>query len=256
MSIRLLLSFILLTLLATLSFGNPEQIYNWDMNENPNWLMTGEWEWGVPLGQGGISFGLPDPYDGYTGSNAIGINHYGDYSIKKIGGPYYLRTESINCSGVCETELHFYRWLNIDWQPWVSSYIHVSNDAINWTELWTNGSAGEIVENQWSKFTYDISDIADGESTVFIRWSYSIDTPDAWAYSGWNIDDVSIWGNKVDYCPTECPEDFNNDNFINTADLLQIVSALGSNDPNFDLNNDSVVNIVDLLALISAYGPC
>ena len=256
MNSRIFLCILILIFFTALSHGDTEKIYSWDMNENPNWIMNGEWEWGVPLGQGGISFGLPDPYGGHTGSNVIGINNSGDYSIKKIGGPYYLRTQAINCSGICDAELRFHRWLNIDWQPWVSSYIHVSNDAINWIELWTNGSTGEIVENVWSEFTYDISDIADGESAVFIRWSYSIDTPDAWAYSGWNIDDVSIWGTKETQCSSKCAEDFNNDNFINTGDLLLMISAFGSNDSDFDLNNDYLVNTIDLLALISSYGPC
>jgi hypothetical protein len=39
---------------------------------------------------------------------------------------------------------------------------------------------------------YDISDLADGESTVYVRWVMgpTEDNP----YCGWNIDDVQIWG--------------------------------------------------------------
>ena len=37
----------------------------------------------------------------------------------------------------------------------------------------------------------DISAIADGQSTVYLRWTQGT-TDNSWQYSGWNIDDVQI----------------------------------------------------------------
>jgi hypothetical protein len=66
----------------------------------------------------------------------------------------------------------------------------ISANGTSWTELWSDGVLS-ITEDAWSTQTYDISDVADGEDTVWIRWSYQVSFG-AWAYSGWNIDDVQI----------------------------------------------------------------
>ena len=40
---------------------------------------------------------------------------------------------------------------------------------------------------------YDISATADGQPTVYIRWGYEVND-EAYSYSGWNIDDIQLWG--------------------------------------------------------------
>jgi hypothetical protein len=222
---------------APLLAGEPGVIYAWTMDEDPGWTMTGEWEWGQPLGQGGEFFGLPDPVGGYTGANAIGMNHAGDHS-EKVGGPYELRTPEVDCSNLVATRLRFHRWLNLDWQPWLFSYIEVSNNGIDWVELWNNGTT-EIVEDQWTQYTYDISAVADGESTVSIRWTYEI-APQVWVFSGWNIDDVEILG-----IPVDCPGDISGDGQVGVDDLLAVIAGWGE-----------LYDVDDLLTVIGSWGPC
>ena len=41
---------------------------------------------------------------------------------------------------------------------------------------------------------YDISSVADNQKTVYVRWSYEIEDDRAHPYSGWNIDDIQLWG--------------------------------------------------------------
>ena len=57
-------------------------------------------------------------------------------------------------------------------------------------EIWQNEF--EITESAWSLQEYDISSVADDYPSVYIRWGYKISSS-AWAYSGWNIDDVEIF---------------------------------------------------------------
>jgi hypothetical protein len=46
------------------------------------------------------------------------------------------------------------------------------------------------------------------------------------------------------------------DGATNVLDLLSILSAWGTDDPNADVNGDGEVNVLDLLAVIGAWGPC
>ena len=47
----------------------------------------------------------------------------------------------------------------------------------------------------WSnKSEYDISAVADGQSTVYVRWTMGTTDTFVAVLCGWNIDDVEIWG--------------------------------------------------------------
>jgi hypothetical protein len=63
-------------------------------------------------------------------------------------------------------------------------------NGINWTQLWSNGTLA-ITEDGWSTQTYDLSGVVANQSSVYVRWGYRINAG-AWAYSGWNIDDVEF----------------------------------------------------------------
>jgi subtilisin family serine protease len=177
---------------ATVSINVIDAIYIANMDTNPGWSLTGQWQWGVPTGQGGTSYGNPDPAGGYTGSNVCGVNLDGDYSTT-VGGPYYLTTQTINCSGYENIHLKFYRWLNSDYQPYVDANVEVSNNASTWTTIWENGGSPAVTDDSWQLVDYDISSVADNEPNVYIRWGYSVASA-AFAYSGWNIDDVELNG--------------------------------------------------------------
>jgi hypothetical protein len=167
--------------------------YSWNLDTNPGWAMEGEWQFGQPQGLGGDFFGYPDPAAGATGSNVCGINLVGDYELVEAG-PRYLTTGAIDCSGLTQVSLHFQRWLNSDWQPWTTTTIEVSTDGLSWTELWNNGFV-EVTDNAWSEQVFDLSAVADNQAAVYIRWGHEItQAAGAWAYSGWNIDDVEIYG--------------------------------------------------------------
>ena len=170
-------------------------IQSFNMNADPGWTVTGgEWAFGQPTGGGGTSFGFPDPTAGATGNNVYGVNLNGDYSTA-IGGPYYLTTGPIDCTGYENVEIDFQRWLNSDYQPYVSAMIEVSNNGTAWTEIWNNDTLS-IFDTSWRSQFYDISVYADNEPTVYVRWGYEV-TSGAYPMSGWNIDDVSFMGTST-----------------------------------------------------------
>lgn len=69
-----------------------------------------------------------------------------------------------------------------------STFVGISTDGSTWTEFEVNASltAGTLVDNM---VVIDISQIADNQSTVYVRFHYT----GSWEYA-WEIDDVSIEG--------------------------------------------------------------
>jgi hypothetical protein len=162
------------------------------LDYNPGWSVQGQWAFGQPGGAGGAN-GNPDPASAYTGSYVYGVNLAGDYDTT-VGGPYYLTSTVVNCSGYSSVALRFARWLNTDYPNYVISKVEVSNDGANWDVAWAHTGSPAITDNSWNIVEYDISSTAGNQSRVYVRWSYEIGSS-AWAYSGWNIDDVEFWCN-------------------------------------------------------------
>ncbi|MDX2474810.1 MAG: FlgD immunoglobulin-like domain containing protein [Candidatus Krumholzibacteria bacterium] len=169
--------------------GVPELVHGFSLDTDLGWAMTGDWAFGVPTGSGGTAYGNPDPSAGYTGNNVIGYNLGGDYTNGMA--ETHMVTTSIDCSNLSATSLRFWRWLNVEQSAYDHASVAVSNDSINFTTVWANGA--ELAETAWTQVSYDISAVADGQSTVFVRWTMGT-TDGSWEYSGWNIDDVEIWG--------------------------------------------------------------
>jgi hypothetical protein len=170
-------------------------IFQYPLDTNPGWNITpgSQWAFGTPMGLGGTN-GNPDPTSGATGSYVYGVNLNGDYSTT-VGGPYYLTCGQLDFTGYQDVQIEFQRWLNSDYQPYVYNMIEVSNNGSSWDLIWENGT-NEITDSSWQKCQYDISSFADGQSTVYVRWGYRIASM-AFAYSGWNIDDINFRGTST-----------------------------------------------------------
>jgi hypothetical protein len=122
----------------------------------------------------------------------------------------------------------------------------VSNNGTAWADVWSNGTSVSQA-NAWSLQEYNLGATADHQPTVWIRWGYRIGNS-AYAYSGWNIDDVEIWG-FAPPGPTACSGDMNCDGQITFADINPFVLYLsdsaawastyvGCNPLNGDINGD------------------
>jgi hypothetical protein len=183
------------TRMVILDVGVPRPVHVFDMTKNPGWIMTGEWEYGRPSGDGGLEHGYPDPEAGATGPKVCGVNLYGDYSIDP-GGPFYMTVDPpLDCHDLVDVQLRFMRWLNSDFQPYFFSTVEVSSNNEDWHLVYENGGS-EVAENAWHEKIYDISAIADRQPEVYIRWGYEKGSP-AYPYSGWNLDDIEIRGVRV-----------------------------------------------------------
>jgi hypothetical protein len=161
------------------------------LDADPGWARQGEWQFGRPAGKGGGMGGNPDPTSGCTGTNVFGVNLEGNFSTLP-GGPYRLTAGPFDLSAVTGATLRFDRWLNIIGAPYVSASVEASNNGVNWTTLWS--ATTQVADAAWTPLEYDISGIADGRPGVWLRWSYAVLRNVAVGTSGWNIDDIEIWG--------------------------------------------------------------
>jgi V8-like Glu-specific endopeptidase len=173
---------------VTLRVGVPELVYSYPMDTDPSWTTQGLWAYGRPTGGGG-QYGGPDPTSGHTGTNVYGYNLSGDYENSLP--ERHLTTAAIDCSELSSVSLRFWRWLGVEQPSYDHAYVRVSRDGVNWTTVWTNPS--QIADTSWTQEVFDISAVADGQATVYIRWTMGT-TDSSWQFCGWNVDDVEIWG--------------------------------------------------------------
>ena len=62
-------------------------------------------------------------------------------------------------------------------------------------------------------------------------------------------------GGSCDDCTPDCP-DVSGDGFVAVHDLLAVLEAWNSDDPDADVDGDGIVGMDDLAAVIDAWGPC
>jgi hypothetical protein len=236
---------------VALDIGVAAPMIVYDLDEQPGCFMTGQWEFGQPLGQGGVANGSPDPSSGATGMNVFGVNLAGDYSTAP-GGPWHVTIRGIDCRDLYGVHVKFMRWLNTEDQPLASATVEVSNDNLNWESVWENG-ASVITDSSWTGQVFNISEVADHAQFVYVRWGYEIRSG-ASPYSGWNIDDVEIWGVPP---AGACPADIDGSGSVDVLDFLALLAAWGPcpGCPE-DINGSGTVDVLDFLELLAAWGPC
>ncbi|MBU0638011.1 MAG: trypsin-like peptidase domain-containing protein [Planctomycetes bacterium] len=237
---------------VTLTVGVPTVQFTWALDSNPGWTTQGQWAYGHPTGGGG-QYGSPDPTSGHTGSNVYGYNLNGDYASNIP--EYHLTTTAIDCSNLTQVTLKFWRWLGVERNTYDHAYVRVSNNGTTWTTVWENGE--ELTDSSWTSVEYDISDVADNQPTVYIRWTMGT-TDGSWQYCGWNVDDVELWGLGGQ---SYQPGDLNCDGELNGFDIDPFVLVLGDTPPDYpdyygsypdcdhmlaDINGDGQINGFDI----------
>jgi hypothetical protein len=169
--------------------GIETAIFDEPMDDNPDWTISGgQWAFGQPTGQGGgWGGGGPDPTEGFSGPFVYGYNLNGNYTNNLP--EWHLTTPPIDCSEFDNVTLSFMRWLCVETSIYDHAYIRVSTNGSTWTTIWQNSA--EVADTDWREEQFDITDLAAGQSTVYIRWTMGT-TDGSWIYCGWNIDDVRI----------------------------------------------------------------
>lgn len=221
-----------------------------DFESDLGWTISGgQWEIGPPTGGGG-NWGFPDPASAHGGMNELGYNLDGDYG--NFLPEYHVTSPAINCSSLSDTEFRFWRWLGVERPAYDHAYIRLSTDGTSWTDLWQNDF--EVKDSVWIEQVFDISDYADGESVLYIRFTMGTTDP-GYNGCGWNIDDLSVVGNAC-RGPYICG-DANADQLTNITDAVYLIGYIFNSGPapnpyeSGDANCDELVNITDAVYLIT-----
>ena len=168
-----------------------EMIYSFPLDSDPGWSAESDWAFGQPTGGGG-AVGNPDPTSGYTGDYVYGYNLNGDYP-NNLSPTRWLTMSSVDCSRLTNVHLRFRRWLNVENSKYDYAFIEVSSNGTDWIRVWTNNDTYWETDSSWLLKDHYISPCADWQNAVSIRWGMG-PTDSSGSFSGWNIDDVEIWG--------------------------------------------------------------
>ena len=179
---------------------HPPVIYQANMDTDPGWTFSANnpagngWAYGQPTGQGANPYFGNDPDSGFTGPNVIGYNLDGDYE-PDIPDTRWATTPAFDCSAHGNVTLSFKRWLGMSAGD--DAYIEVSNNGSSWTTVWQHPGGVNTDEDAWIPVAYDISAVAAGQATVYVRWGLGRTISSVGA-CGWNIDDVVVHGTLSD----------------------------------------------------------
>ncbi len=231
--------------------GTPIPRYQWMLDADPSWDCEGDWAFGQPTGGGGIGGWGADPTSGYTGNYVYGYNLDGNYPEDLP--EKHLTSLPIDCSNLLKVSLHFQRWLGVE--PGAEANVSISIDGSNWDALF-NGE--QFMDMAWVACSYDLSSIADTQSTVYLRWTMFSDPDESVnQLCGWNIDDIQIYG-----IYNQAGTDDDNDGVPNDSDNCKYYSNSDQADSDQDgigdlcdlcgnMSGDDDVNIFDVTYLIS-----
>ena len=166
-----------------------------DFETDKGWVLTGEWERGIPLGLGGV-FGNPDPNNTISGDNIMGVDlsglnlNPGDYEANLSDDAYLAVSPTIDAKFYIDVHINFFKQLNIDQKDTTTIQISTDN-GLNWRTVWTNSDLD--FDKGWKYFDIDISEFADRQEFLKVRFNLGPSDADQ-QYSGWNIDDFAVTG--------------------------------------------------------------
>ncbi len=207
-----------------------------DFETDKGWTLSGgAWGRGTPTGGGG-SYGSPDPTSGHNGSdNVMGYNLDGDYTDNMP--EYHATSPAFDCSNMSGLGLTFWRWLGVETDSYDHAYLRISTNGTTWTTLWENPD--DVEDNSWSEHSFDISSYADGQPTVYLRFTMG-STDGSVKYCGWNIDDVSIMGYQC-----TASTDTDDDGILDAIDNCIYVANTDQADVDIDDVGDVCDNCID-----------
>ncbi len=174
-------------------------LFSDDFSANHGWTLTNTWQIGAAVASSGQNYGNPDPAQDHTATNDNGI--LGAKIGGNVGAPdgglhdfWYATSPIINASSATSVKLEFYRWLNSDYPPYITSRIEGFNGT-SWTTIWTTtNSQNTPTDNSWVFQTFNVSAIADNNAKFQVRFGYNVGSLGVFNVSGWNVDDLTVSG--------------------------------------------------------------
>ena len=171
-------------------------------DNSSGWTLGTTWEIGsATASPPGQCCGAGDPALDHTptaNNGVAGVVIGGHYPIA-VHGFYYLTSPVIGTVQYSDLELSYWRWLQSDWAPFITNTVEVFNGS-SWVGLWSSEILGNnfIADSEWNLWQFDLD--AYSNANLRVRFGYRADSQSnflAFSAGGWNVDDVTITGNRI-----------------------------------------------------------
>lgn len=223
-------------------------------------LTAGAWEVAEPIGtiQGTDPAAPDDDASPGPGGHAFITENGppgGSAGLADVdGGPTDVMSPRIDLAGA-DGIVRYDRWFFSATGETDVMTVWVSNDdGSSWTEVVDEATSG--TGGTWEPRSFRVGTWITPTDEVRVRFRTADQPNNSITEAG--LDTVSITRLT---CVVSCPGDVASpaDGQVNVTDLLAMLSAWGSSDPQFDIapeGGDGIVGIQDLLLLLSAWGAC
>jgi hypothetical protein len=169
-----------------------------DFSDNSaGWALGYEWQIGSAQASSCAELGADDPATDHspTGDNGVAGIVLGGCAATVMHDNAYLESPPFDTSAAPEVMLSFYRWLNSDEPPFMTSDIEVWNGS-QWVAIWTQPGFTPIFDAPiaggpgWNLQEFDLTPYRN--AAMKIRFGMRIGDPQVYDVGSWNIDDVRV----------------------------------------------------------------
>jgi len=163
-------------------------------SKNLGWDYGTNWERAAAKASAGQAYAGPDPAEDHTGSAdnfVAGVVVGGNAPTDIVHDFYWLTSPAVNTTGFGDSKvvLSFWRWLNSDYEPFMTNAIEVFNGAA-WVSIWQTAGSPGINDTSWQYQEFDVTPHA---NPLFrVRFGYKINDLGVYQVASWNLDDVNI----------------------------------------------------------------
>ncbi len=163
----------------------PGAVFRDGFESSTGWTLEGEWEIGAPQGLGSDP---GDPTAAFAGTTVLGQDLSGQGSYPGDYEPHTTQSATspvIDASGLQHGELEFRQWLNTSTGG--VAYVEVKQGS-SWISIWNSNNITGETASSWSLRSFDISQYADGNGSLQIRFRQFAGLTDAQHDAGFNVD--------------------------------------------------------------------
>lgn len=159
--------------------------YTHELVDGDGALGADDWQWGVPMGQGG------DPSVAHSGThvwgNDLGDGDYnGEYQDNKHNR---LQSPPLNTRHYQSVFLAYRRWLNVEDGQFDQATI-LADDAVVWSNHESTGGETHSRDAHWAAHVVSLGDAGDdGELTL----AWDLQSDEGLTFGGWTLDDVCLF---------------------------------------------------------------
>jgi hypothetical protein len=161
---------------------------------------------------------------------------------------------SPDCAGTCFEDSVYTDWVG---DTYCDDGAYIPSD------YGYGGPAGVAIFLNCAAFDCDGGDCPDCEgggdpsgACCFGTDCFVMTEADCLANTGEYAGDNTTCGANTCGSPSTCDADVNGDGTVDVGDILEMISAWGTDNPAADVNGDGIVDVGDLLVAIDGWGPC